>query len=430
MLGSDLSAPTSDPARVIEVINEIQTRRAAFGFPIDGAVIKANSYEVREQMGAQSRTPRYATSYKYAPDTAITTVNDVEVSVGRTGRLGFRMALEPVFVGGTTITYASAHNAPWLTERDIRVGDTVTVYRAGDVIPRVTTVLTDLRPADSTPWEAPSVCPQCAEPLDRTSLLWRCHTPSCSVVARIVYLASRDCLDITGLDNATAEALVEAGLVNNIADVFDLTVEQIAHIQIGVTSLGNPKLIGQTVAGKIIASRDDARTQPLNRVITSLGIRMTGRTIGRLLATAFGSLDALRSATVEQIAAIDKLGTIKGTFIVNGLRDLDVRVDGQPSILDRLVAFGLTTEAEKVVEGGPLTGLKVVVTGSVPGLSRTEAAEAVIALGGQAAGSVSKATTLVVAGDGAGTKLDKALALGITVMTGEDFAALYAARNG
>lgn len=426
-LTADFLGNTPSQARdVLDAIDAIEERRATLGYPIDGAVIKVDSMDDRARLGMGSRTPYWAVAYKYAADTAVSTLKAIEVAVGRTGRLSYTAIIEPTFVGGTTVTRASLHNAPWIMAEGLGIGSVVSVYRAGDVIPRVTAAMGD-QPEGVTPYIPGDACPQCGETLDKSSLLWRCHTPSCSVVGRITYSASRDVWDIDGLGEEVATALVESGQVNTIADLFDLTVEDIAATKIGTTAAGAPRLIGTAVATKIATGIEAAKAQPLNRTITALGIRMTGRSVGRWLASAFKSMDALRAATLDEIAQIEKLGAVKAQHIVTGLAAMS-------DVIDRLAAHGVTMEVEEQAapEGKdlPFVGKKVVVSGSVPGFNRTEAQDAAIRLGATVSGSVSKNTDLLVHGDGAGSKLAKAESLGVATMPAEDFAALYASIFG
>ena len=422
-LTADFLATTfSQVSDVLAAIDAIEGRRATLGYPIDGAVIKVDDFATRDRLGMGSRTPYWATAYKYAADLGSSVLREIEVAVGRTGRLSYTAVIDPTFVGGTTVTRATLHNAGFIQTQGLGIGSIVSVYRAGDVIPRVTAAIGD-QPEGVTPYIPADTCPQCGETLDKTSLLWRCHTPSCSVVGRVAYAASRDVWDADGLGEEVATALVESGKVNNIADLFDLSVEDIASTQIGTTAAGAPRLIGTAVATKIAAGLDKAKSQPLNRTITALGIRTVGRSMGRALATTFQSMDALRAASVEDVAQIEKLGPIKARHIVNGLASMS-------PVIDRLAAHGVTMKVEQIeVPDGvvlPFAGKKVVVSGSVPGFNRTEAQDAAIRLGGAVSGSVSKNTDLLVAGDGAGSKLAKAEALGVDVMSAEDFAALYA----
>jgi len=405
----------------VKVISDIKERRSKLGFPIDGAVVKADSMHVREELGEVSRHPRWAIAFKYPAEEVTSTLRAIEVTIGRTGRLALTGIVDPVFVAGATVSKASLHNVSWLVATGMNVGSKVAVSRANDVIPRIVPLAGG---APVPAWVPPSVCPQCDGEWDKSTLLWRCTSPECSVVGRISYFASRDCMDIEGLGLEVADALVESGLVTTVADLYDLTVGSLANVQMGVTTTGQPRLVGETVAAKIVTEIDLSKTQPLNRVITSLGIRKTGRTMGRRLAAHFKSLSSLRSASITDITEVEGIAVDKATVIYDGLREMS-------PVIDRLVAAGVSTKVDTVptvnVSVLPLAGKKVVVTGTVPGLTRTEAQEAVEALGGTATSSVSKTTDVVVVGEGAGSKADKAAQLGIPVMDAEKFAALYAA---
>ncbi|MEU4689537.1 NAD-dependent DNA ligase LigA [Actinoplanes sp. NPDC023714] len=400
--------------QVVAAIEAIGAERAGLVFPIDGAVIKANRESTRRRLGLASRTPYWATAFKYPPDTASTVLRDIEVRVGRTGRITLRAIIDPVHVAGTTVARATLHNPQWVLDQGLAVGQTVAVWRAGDVIPRVTTPIGE-QPHGLTPWTPPEGCPQCGEAWDKSSLLWRCHTPSCAVVNRVVYAAGRNCLDIDGLGEEIVVALVEAGLVTDLADLFDVTAEQFATLRTGEGS----RQVGAAVAARIMAGLEHARQQPFNRVITSLGIRMTGRSVGRWLASRFKTMDALRAASAEEIAEIDKMGLIKAQHVVDGL----ARMGG---VIDRLAAHGLSMG---VVDDGsvkPLAGQVYVVSGSVPGYTRTTVSERIEALGGTASGSVSAKTTALVTAETGTSKAKKAAQLGIPVIDPEEFARMLA----
>ncbi len=404
---------------VLAIIDAIEKARPTLGFQIDGAVIKAESDSTRDRLGMASRTPYWATAFKYPPDTGFSVLRDIEVAVGRTGRASFRAVIDPVFVGGSTITYASLHNAPWILEQGLAIGMKVAVIRAGDVIPRVTAAVGE-QPEGLSPWQPPAACPQCEQEWDTSSLLWRCHTASCAAVNAIVYWCSREALDVERIGESICEALVEHGLATTVADLYELAVDDLANLPLGTTTTGAVRRLGQANATEIMAQLEASKAQPLNRVITGLGIRMTGRSVGRWLAARFRSMEALRAATVEEIAEIDKMGLIKAQAVVDGLAAMG-------PVIDRLAAHGLCMEV--VDDGGPRPweGKKVVVSGTVPGMSRTEAQEAAARLGATVSSSISKNTDLLVAGDGAGSKLTKAQEIGVEVMTADDFAALYAA---
>ena len=406
----------------LEAVRKIGRLRPMLGFPIDGAVVKIDSTRVRQQVGMTSSAPRWAIAYKFPADTAVTKLLDIELAIGRTGRLSLTGILEPVSVGGTVISRATLHHPQFVLDADLRIGDDVWVYRAGDVIPRVTTPVLANRPDGLPQWSPPDVCPQCGEPLDKTGLLWRCHTPECSVAGRIRYAADRDVLDIDGLDEAVADALAESGLANNVADLFELTREQLANLRIGNQGSGASRLLGQKMADRILAGIEKARTQPLHRVITALGVRNVGRSMGRRLAERFRTMEALCQASSMELASVAGIGIVKASTIGVGL-------DEMAPVIHRLAAAGLQMTAAEAQAGAsdlPLAGKKVCVTGVVPGLTRSEADAVIHALGGTAVHSVSKATDLVVIGDAAGGKADKARELGLPVMNAQDFAALHA----
>lgn len=407
----------SDKKEILAAIEHIGKLRPSLGFPIDGVVLKINSMNKREQIGANSSTPKWALAFKYPADTATTRLLDIETAIGRTGRLSLRAVLEPVFVGGAKISYATLHHPGFVVDADLRIGDQVYVYRSGDVIPRVTTFNPLARPATAKPWVPPENCPQCDEPLRKDGLLWRCETPSCSIAGRIRYFADRDVMDIEGIDTAIAEAMVESGLVKNIADIYDLTVDSIASIQTGTTPSGEPRTIGKTIAKKIYDSIQASKSQPLHRVITSFGIRGVGRTMGRRIASRLKTLDAFRSATMGTLTQIEGISNIKARMILDGLAEM-------PDVIDRMVVAGVQTrtQEEKTTKSLPLQGKKVVITGTIPGMSRTQGQEAIESLGGIASSSISASTDLVVVGDGAGSKAQKAESLGIKILPAKDFA--------
>lgn len=232
------TGPFTSPERardVVKAIKAIEAARATLGFDIDGAVVKADRTQDRAVLGEGSRAPHWAVAYKYPPQQGSSIIEDIEVRTGRTGRISLRARIAPVFVGGTTITYASMHNPSWIDEQGIGIGSHVLVERRGDVIPRIEAPLDPSVNDDVPTWVPPEACPTCGEPWDTSSLLWRCHTPSCSTVGRITYFAGRDCMDIEGLGESIATALVESGLVSNIADLFDLTLTQWANLVVGST---------------------------------------------------------------------------------------------------------------------------------------------------------------------------------------------------
>lgn len=413
----------STPAEINTVITLIEQRRSSLPYPIDGAVIKADSRMIRAQMGMASRSPRWALAYKFPPTAVFSTLRGIDVSVGRTGRASFRAMIDPVTIDGTTITYASLHNVDWITKQGLGIGSRCSVMKAGDVIPRVAAAVGE-QPVGVVPWQPPHDCPQCGQPWDTTTHLWRCTTPECSVVGRIVYAASRDVWDIRGLAAEIATALVESKLVANIADLFDLTVDDIANVPLGGHGESGPRAVGMATATRIVEGIAAAKQQPLHRHITALGIRMTGRRVGRWLAQHFGSLDSLRAASVQELATIDGLGPEKARSIHVGLCEM-------AAVIDRLIAAGITTTVDDTASTGhednPFAGKKVVVTGTVPGMNRTQAQEAAEQLGATVSGSVGAKTDLVIVGTGSSArgKLAKAEELQIPTMSAEQFVSLH-----
>lgn len=414
--------PNGNPT---EIIQHIEQERATLGFPIDGAVVKVDSIAARDTIGVVSRHPKWAMAFKYSDLQVASTLRSIEITIGKTGRLAIIGNIDPVFVEGATVSKASLHNVDWLVSSGMNIGSQVAVSRANGVIPRIVPLGT----SNTTPWTPPTVCPQCGGDWDKSTLLWRCTSPDCSIVGKISYAGNRDNLDWENLGEEVAVALVEQGLVNNIADVFTLTETQLANLQLGTTPSGQPRLLGATVAKKIVKSVEASKKQPLNRILSALSIRQTGRTMSRRIASHFKTLQAIRTSTVEDLTQVEGIATEKATAIYEGLKETS-------DIIDRLVSYGVTTEVENANQTNtatasslPFAGLKVVVTGTVPGLTRTEAQEWAEKLGGTASSSVSKTVDLVVVGEGAGSKATKAETLGIRIMPAEEFATLVEANR-
>ncbi|MFF7586123.1 NAD-dependent DNA ligase LigA [Kitasatospora purpeofusca] len=422
-------ATTEEVQRRIE---EIVALRAALPFGIDGVVVKADAAADQRDAGSGSRAPRWAVARKLAAEHKVTRLLDVEWNVGRTGIIAPRAVLEPVVIDGVTITYATLHNPADITRRGLMINDQVFVHRAGDVIPRVEAPLTEQRTGDERPIVFPEVCPRCGDAIDTGEQRWRCaRGRNCQAVASVVYAAGRDQLDIEGLGGTRAVQLVESGLVADIADLFTLTREQL---------LGLDRM-GETSTDNLLAALEEARNRPLGRVFCALGVRGTGRTMSRRIAAHFGSMAAIRDADADTLARVDGIGPEKARLIVSELAEL-------APLLDRLAAQRVGTavtepqapaaaavdgpgdDPAQAPAGGPLAGEAVVVTGSMTGplaaLSRNEMNELVERAGGKASSSVSKRTTLLVAGEKAGSKRAKAEELGIRVVTPEEFAVLVA----
>lgn len=403
---------------VLAVIAAIGKLRPTLDFDIDGAVAKANAEADRDAAGATGAHPRWAVAFKYPAEERTTTLLDIDITPGRTGALVPRATLEPVFVAGATVTYATLHNPEEVMRLDVRIGDTVLIKRAGDVIPRIEGVVLAKRPADAKRWVAPEVCPRCGSAIDRSQKRWRCtRGRACGAPELLVYAASRDALDIEGLGEVLVGQLVNAGLALDVADLYDLTVAQLEGLE----------RMGEVSAEKVIASIAAAKAKPLDRQLIALGIRMTGRRLCRRIARHFGTLDAVRAATVEELAQVEGIGEVRGAIIAEELTDLD-------ELLDRLVAAGIETRDEHEGEAAPsadelpLAGMTVVVSGAMSGpfegRNRNAMNELIEANGGRSAGSVSSKTTYLVTNETGTSKAIKAEELGVPVLTPEAFAEL------
>jgi DNA ligase (NAD+) len=406
------------------MIDRVARHRDRLGFPIDGVVVKADADTDRARLGSGSRAPKWAVAYKYEAQSATTRVVDITTTVGKTGRLGIRIKVVPVFVGGTTVTYATGHNVAWMAEKDIRVGDTVTVKRANDVIPYIESVDLAARPADAVAWQPPATDPNGGE-WDKSTLLWRSTDPSLSIGASIQYAASRDALDIDGMGAEIVDALVEQVLVTRLPDLFDLTVDDLANLP-----LASDRRLGAKNAVKLVEQIEHAKDAPWNRVITALGLRMTGRTMSRRLAAAFPNMGALLGASVTALSGVDGIGDVKAAVIFTELHaltsDADPDKGWEESTLTALAEAGVNMgqdgdDAPAAAGDLPLSGMTVVVSGAVPGYTRTTVAELIESKGGKASSSVSATTSLLVADPSTSSKYVKAQQLGVRIVTPSEF---------
>lgn len=408
-------------------LDSIERERARGDVDLDGAVVKVIDRARRKRLGATGHHPRWALAYKFAPEEKSTTLLDVIWQVGRTGAITPRAVLDPVFVGGTTITYVTLHNPSEIDRMDVRIGDTVLVRRAGDVIPRIEGVLTAQRDGSETEIAKPAQCPQCGGGIDRSEARWRCENGAACGMGRLIdYATGREAWDIEGVGGTIAAELATSGAIEKITDLLDLPAHVIASLprrdsegtQI-VSKDGKPSVVGDTVAKKIAERAVAARSLPLHRHLTALGMLSTGRRISKSLAAHFGTLAALRAATVEELAEVEKVGAVKAATIRG---ELDRLADD----LDQLEALGANlVEPQKVVaDDAPLAGKTVVATGSFERWDRKSIGEAIEAAGGKVGSSVSKNTDLLVAGEKAGSKRAKAESLGVEIMDEDAFAAL------
>jgi DNA ligase (NAD+) len=436
-LGTTLTTPVGTIAcatidEVLDRIEQIGKARPNLAYELDGAVIKADARADRVEAGLGSRTPHWAVAFKYPADKKITTLRGIEWNTGRTGIIAPRAILEPVEVGGTVITYATLHNPADILRKDLRLGDKVYVLRAGEVIPRVEGAVIEARTGVEEPIVFPETCPRCSADIDKSQERWRCvRGRACGQVASISYAVSRDCLDMEGIGERLIVQLVENGMVEDFADLFTLTRDQLLTLD----------RMGDKSADNIMAAIDAARSNPLNRVFCALGVRMTGRTMSLRIASFFGSMSAIQAADAAALEAVDGIGGEKAPVIVaeladlagviKKLRDAGVNMD-QPGFIEP----GTTDDdaGENTAAALRLAGMAVVVTGSMSGpladYSRTQMNELIARAGGKASGSVSAKTNLVVAGEKAGSKKAKAEALGVEVISPEEFARRIAAYLG
>lgn len=387
--------------------------REAFPYDIDGAVVKLNSLADREKLGSTAKFPRWATAYKYPPEQKPSRVLDITVQVGRTGVLTPKAVVEPVRLAGTTVTNATLHNQDFIAEKDIRVGDTVLVQKAGEIIPEIVEVLLDRRPEGTVPYRLPERCPVCGAPVERDEdgVHVRCTGAECpaQLLRNLVHFASRDAMDIEGLGSAVVESLVEEGLLRTPADLYGLEEEAVAGLE----------RMGAKSARNLLAAIERSKDRGLARLLYAFGIRQVGQKAGKVLAAHFATLDELSAATVEDLTQIPDIGAITAENIVTWLhREQSIH------LIAALRRAGVSFESRETPVGDALAGKTFVLTGSLERFTREEAQQRIEALGGKASGSVSKKTSYVVAGEAAGSKLRKAQELGIPVLTEEEFLAL------
>ncbi len=407
------NAVLSDPQAIVTEVMAINERRENYSFDIDGAVIKLDDLVDREKLGATAKFPRWAAAYKYPPEVKPTVVEDIIVQVGRTGVLTPKAVVRPVRLAGTTVTNATLHNQDFITERDIRIGDTVLIRKAGEIIPEILEVDVSKRPADSQPYHLPCVCPVCGARVERDEdgTFLRCTGANCpaQLVRVIAHFTSRDAMDIEGLGEAIVEALVENGLIGSVADIYYLTLDDIKSLWKS----------GQTAAKKLLAAIEQSKQQDLSRLIYALGIRQVGAKTGKVLASYFGTLDALAAATLEELTAVPDVGAVTAENILNWFRQTQ-----SLEILEKLRAAGVNFESKRTLTDTRFAGMTFVLTGALTKFTRDEATEKIELFGGKAAGSVSKKTTYVVVGENAGSKEKKARELGIPILTEDDFLAM------
>ena len=398
-------------AKIAEVhawAHDIETRvRASLDFAIDGAVVKVDSIALQGELGDVGREPRWAIARKFAPDIAETRLLDIRVNVGRTGTVNPYAVLDPVEIGGAMVKLATLHNFELIHDKDLRVGDWVQVKRAGEVIPQVIGPIPERRdPHDPPkPYHRPRKCPSCHTDLVPGQERGMLYCPNFTCPARqleaLVHFTSRGAMDIRGLSYARLQQLVEAGLVHDAADIYDLTVEQLAELE----------RLAEKSADNLVTAIEASKTQPLSRLIFALGIDYVGEIAARLLARRFGTLDALAAASEEEILAVRGIGDVIARSTAAWFADPEAR-----KLIERLRQRGLNFAEPDAATGSALEGLTVVLTGTLPTLSRDEATALIEANGGRVTSSVSRKTSFVVAGDEAGSKLEKARELGVPII--------------
>ena len=397
-------------------------RRDALPYEIDGVVVKVNSFARQAAMGFTARAPRWAIAFKFPPEEKTTLLRDITVQVGRTGALTPVAELEPVSVAGSTVARATLHNLDEVHRKDVRVGDTVIVRKAGDVIPEVLGPVLSLRSPEARIWEMPSACPSCGSPVvrDEGEVAFRCISIDCPAQAleRLLHWASRGALDIDGMGEEIVSRLVESGRVADVADYYSLTEDELAATSTGrVNKDGEIIRLGHTIAAKLVAAIEASKSRPFARVLFGLGIRHVGKTTAELLADAFPSMEALAAAGEGELAEVNGIGP----KVAHGVW-LFFRTPDNVSVIERLRAAGVTMAAEAMAPGEEvpqvLSGLTFVLTGTLAasGMTRDEAGARLRAMGAKVSGSVSKKTSFVVAGESAGSKYDKAVSLGVPVL--------------
>ena len=397
-------------SQVTERITEIGEHREDFPFDIDGAVVKVNDLSQRGVLGSTAKFPRWAAAYKYPPEVKPAQVVDIVVQVGRTGVLTPKAVLTPVRLAGTTVTNATLHNQDFISEKDIRIGDTVLVRKAGEIIPEVLSVVAEQRPQGTQPWFLPKICPVCGAPVERDEegAHTRCTGAECpaQLLRNLAHFASRDAMDIEGLGIAVVENLVGANLVKTPGDLYFLQEEDVAKLD----------RMGKRSAKKLLAALEKSKRQDLSRLIYAFGIRHVGQKAGKILSARFQTLEALQNATLEELTAVDDIGEITARNVLEWMSSPQSQ-----HLIQRLKEAGVNMTAEEQGSDQRFAGMTFVLTGALEKFTRDEASGMIEARGGKSAGSVSKKTTYVVAGEAAGSKLRKAQELGIPVLTEDEF---------
>lgn len=403
----------SNIEQIKEYVLSINESRELLDCDIDGAVIKVNDLSLRSRLGTTAKFPKWAAAYKYPPEIKPTVIEDIVVQVGRTGVLTPKAVVRPVRLAGTTVTNATLHNQDFITERDIRIGDTVMIRKAGEIIPEILEVDLSKRPEQAEPYRLPCRCPVCGAQTrkDEDGAFLRCTGAECpaQLARNIAHFVSRDAMDVEGLGSSIVESLIQRGLIRSPADIYTLTFDQLKSLW----------QKGDTAAGKLLDAIEQSKQQDLSRLIYALGIRQVGAKTGKVLATAFGTLDALMAASAEQLKEIPDVGDVTAVAIVDWF--------SQPqsvSVIEKLRTAGVNFESKRIVTDARFAGMTFVLTGALSKFTREEATEKIELFGGKVSGSVSKKTTYVVVGENAGSKERKAIELGIPILSEDGFLAM------
>lgn len=400
----------SDITAINAEVASINDNREKLTCDIDGAVIKVDDLAQRERLGATAKFPRWAAAYKYPPEIKPTVVEDIVVQVGRTGVLTPKAVVRAVRLAGTTVTNATLHNQDFISQRDIRIGDTVLIRKAGEIIPEILEVDISKRPQNTVPYHLPSNCPVCGAAVekDEDGAFLRCTGAECpaQLSRNIAHFVSRDAMDIDGLGSAIVEGLIEKGLIKSPADIYYLTLEEIRSLWKS----------GSKAAEKLLSAIEASKQQDVSRLIYALGIRQVGAKTGKVLASAFGNLDNLMEASAEELTEIPDVGGVTAANIYDWFHQEQSR-----HMVERLRQAGVNFESKRVVSDARFAGKTFVLTGALSKFTRDEATEKIELFGGKAAGSVSKKTSFVVVGENAGSKERKARELGIPILTEDEF---------
>ena len=395
---------------VVEAVREIGRSRPELPYDTDGAVIKVDRLALRERLGSTANAPRWAVAYKFPAEIAQTRLVDIDIQVGRTGVLTPRAVLEPVRLAGSTVSYATLHNIDFIRERDIRIGDTVRLRKAGDIIPEIISVIPDERKGSEVPFEMPAFCPSCGEKTVRENgeAAVRCINPDCpaQLSRSIIHFVSRGAMNIDNLGESVIEQFVSSGLIESAADLYYLKKEDIASLD----------RLGEKSAANIINAIDKSRDAGLEKLLCGLGIRHIGEKAAQSIAARFGNIQAVMDAGIEELLAVDDIGIESAESVVNFFSGEHTK-----ALIKRLLDAGVSGESKEKAQGDALSGMTIVVTGTLPTLKRQEAEALIRANGGNASGSVSKKTTYLLCGSDAGSKLTKAQALNIPIINEEQF---------